>query len=78
MPMFRELGLLTLLGLVTGLFIAAAGVAFYLLNPDRPDIQEVRDFLVLVGFEVAALSFAISSLIRVSGRRPGVDPPYAL
>ena len=76
--MFKELGLLTLLGLVTGLFIAAAGVAFYLINPERPDIQEVRDFLVLVGFEVAALSFAVSSLIRVSGRQPGPQPPYAL
>jgi hypothetical protein len=78
MPMFKELGLLTLLGLVTGLFIAAAGVAFYLMNPQRPDIQEIRDFGVLIGFEVAALTFAVASLIRVTGRRPGADPPYAL
>jgi hypothetical protein len=77
-PIFRELGLLAWLGLVAGIFLAAAGVAFYLMNPTRPDSQEIRDFGVLLGFEVAALSFAVSWLIRVTGKRPDAEPPYAL
>lgn len=74
----RDAGVLTLVGLVLGIFIAAGAVVVYLSFPARPDIREIRDLGVLVGFEVAALSLAVSALIRVTARRPEDQLPYAL
>jgi hypothetical protein len=73
-----EAGVLTLAGTMLGVFIAMGAVCLYLLLPSRPDIQEIRDFGVLVGFEVAALSFAVSSLLKATGRRAADNGPYAL
>jgi hypothetical protein len=78
MALYRDAGVLTLGGALLGIFIAAGAVAVYLLLPARPDIQEIRDFGVLVGFEVAALSFAVSSLLRATGRRSKDNGPYAI
>jgi hypothetical protein len=77
-PFLRDADVLGLGGLLLGLFIAAGAVAFYLAFPGRPDVQEMRDLGVLVGFEVAALSIAFSSLVKITARRPKDDSPYAL
>src|SRR5215207_5134174 len=76
--LFSDVGLLTMLAVILGIFVATASVVICLLFPTRPDITEIRDLGILVGFEISALSFAIGALIRVAGKRPDDDLPFAL
>ena len=60
-------------GGAAGALIAAASVAMFLLDPAR-FTADLRDFGLLIGFEVAALSFALASLIRTASKAKTKPP----
>jgi hypothetical protein len=62
-------------GGTVGASVAVAAVLLSLLYPIEVT-SELRDFGLLLGFEIAALSFALASLIKTT-TRPETERPDA-